>query len=88
MRQHAENANAIARFLSEHPRVEKVYYPGLPSHPDHELAKRQMSGRFAMVSCQLKGTLADIEKIVRRFKVFTFGESLGGVESRSATLPA
>src|SRR3989440_8218870 len=43
MRQHAENASAIARFLSEHPRVEKVYYPGLPSHPDHELAKRQMS---------------------------------------------
>jgi cystathionine beta-lyase/cystathionine gamma-synthase len=81
MRQHAENANAIARFLSEHPRVEKVYYPGLPSHPDHELAKRQMSGFGGMVSCQLKGTLADIEKIVRRFKVFTFGESLGGVES-------
>jgi cystathionine gamma-lyase len=81
MRQHAENANAIARFLSEHPRVEKVYYPGLPSHPDHELAKRQMSGFGGMVSCQFKGTLADIEKIVRRFKVFTFGESLGGVES-------
>jgi cystathionine beta-lyase/cystathionine gamma-synthase len=81
MRQHAENANAIARFLSEHPRVEKVYYPGLPSHPDHELAKRQMSGFGGMVSCQLKGSLADIEKIVRRFKVFTFGESLGGVES-------
>ena len=81
MRQHAENANVIARFLSEHPRVEKVYYPGLPSHPDHELAKRQMSGFGGMVSCQIKGTLADIEKIVRRFKVFTFGESLGGVES-------
>jgi cystathionine gamma-lyase len=81
MRQHAENAKAIARFLSEHPRVEKVYYPGLPSHPDHELAKRQMSGFGGMVSCQLKGTLADIEKIVRCFKIFTFGESLGGVES-------
>jgi len=81
MRQHAENANAIARFLSEHPRVEKVYYPGLPSHPDHELAKRQMSGFGGMVSCQLKGSAADIDKIVRRFKVFTFAESLGGIES-------
>ncbi|HEX3642779.1 MAG TPA: cystathionine gamma-synthase [Ktedonobacteraceae bacterium] len=81
MRQHAENADAIARFLSEHPRVEKVYYPGLPSHPDHELAKRQMSGFGGMVSCQLKGSSADIDKIVRRFKIFTFAESLGGIES-------
>jgi len=81
MRQHAENADAIARFLSEHPRVEKVYYPGLPSHPDHELAKRQMSGFGGMVSCQIKGSSADIDKIVRRFKVFTFAESLGGIES-------
>ncbi len=81
MRQHAENADAIARFLSEHPRVEKVYYPGLPSHPDHELAKRQMSGFGGMISCQLKGSSVDIDKIVRRFKVFTFAESLGGIES-------
>ncbi len=81
MRQHAENAYLIARFLSEHPRVEKVYYPGLPSHPDHELAKRQMSGFGGMVSFQLKGSLADVNKTVRRFKVFTFAESLGGIES-------
>ena len=54
MRQHADNADAIARFLSEHPRVEKVYYPGLPSHPDHELAKRQTSGFGGMVSFRLK----------------------------------
>jgi cystathionine beta-lyase/cystathionine gamma-synthase len=81
MRQHAENASAIARFLSEHPRVEKVYYPGLPSHPDHELAKRQMSGFGGMVSCQLKGSAANIDQIVRRLKIFTFAESLGGIES-------
>jgi len=81
MRQHAENADAIARFLSEHPRVEKIYYPGLPSHPDHELAKRQMSGFGGMVSCQLKGSAADIDQIVRRLQIFTFAESLGGIES-------
>lgn len=81
MRQHEENARTVARFLAEHPRVEKVYYPGLPSHPDHELAKRQMSGFGGMVSFQFKGTLADVDHVVRRFKVFTFAESLGGVES-------
>ena len=81
MRQHEENAFSVARFLMEHKRVEKVYYPGLPSHPDHELAKRQMSGFGGMVSFQFKGTFADVEQVVRRFKVFTFAESLGGVES-------
>ena len=81
MRQHEENARTVARFLAEHPRVEKVYYPGLPSHPDHELAKRQMSGFGGMVSFQFKGTLADVDQVVRRLKVFTFAESLGGVES-------
>jgi len=81
MRQHEENAHSVARFLQEHPRVEKVYYPGLPSHPDHNLAKRQMSGFGGMVSFQFKGVLADVDQVVRRFKVFTFAESLGGVES-------
>ena len=81
MRQHQENARAVASYLSEHSRVEKVYYPGLASHPDHELAQRQMSGFGGMVSFQFKGTLADVDKVVRRFKVFTFAESLGGVES-------
>lgn len=81
MRQHEENARAIARFLSEHPRVEKVYYPGLVTHPDHELAKRQMRGFGGMVSFQFKGTYADVDKVVRRFKVFALAESLGGVES-------
>lgn len=81
MRQHEENARTIASFLAEHPRVEKIYYPGLPSHPDYELAKRQMSGFGGMVSFQFKGTAADVDKVVRRFKIFTFAESLGGVES-------
>jgi O-succinylhomoserine (thiol)-lyase len=81
MRQHQENAWTLARYLSEHPRVEKVYYPGLASHPDHELAKRQMSGFGGMVSFKFKGTIQDVDKVVRRFKVFSFGESLGGVES-------
>ncbi len=81
MRQHEENARTVAKFLAEHPRVEKVYFPGLPSHPDHELAKRQMSGFGGMVSFQYEGTYADIVQLVRRFKVFALAESLGGVES-------
>jgi cystathionine gamma-lyase len=81
MRQHAENAMTVARFLSEHPRVEKIYYPGLPSHPDYELAKRQMSGFGGMVSFQFKGSYEDVTQMVRRFKVFALAESLGGVES-------
>lgn len=81
MRQHDENARSVAKFLAEHPRVEKVYYPGLPSHPDYELAKRQMSGFGGMVSFQFKGVYADVDKLVRRFKVFSLAESLGGVES-------
>src|SRR5712692_8891856 len=81
MRQHEANALAVARFLHEHPRVEKVYYPGLPSHPDHEIAKRQISGFGGMVSFQFKGTYADVDKTVRRFKIFTLAESLGGIES-------
>jgi cystathionine gamma-lyase len=81
MRQHEENARTVASFLSEHPRVEKVYYPGLDSHPDHALACRQMSGFGGMVSFQFKGTMADVDTVVRRFKVFALAESLGGVES-------
>ncbi len=81
MRQHEENARAVASYLAEHPRVEKVYYPGLTSHPDHELAKRQMSGFGGMVSFQFKGKLADVDQVVRHFTIFTFAESLGGVES-------
>jgi len=81
MRQHEENASSVAKFLAEHSRVEKVYYSGLPSHPDHKLAKRQMSGFGGMVSFQYKGTYTDIVQLVKRFKVIALAESLGGVES-------
>jgi cystathionine gamma-lyase len=81
MRQHEANARTVARFLAEQSRVERVFYPGLPSHRDYELARRQMSGFGGMVSFQFKGTRADVDGVVRRFKVFTLAESLGGVES-------
>jgi O-succinylhomoserine (thiol)-lyase len=81
MRQHEDNAKAVAKYLVEHPRIEKVYYPGLTSHPDYELARRQMSGFGGMLSFQFKGSYADVDKVVRRFKVFALAESLGGVES-------
>lgn len=81
MRQHEQNAREIASYLSEHPAVEKVYYPGLASHPDHELAKRQMNGFGGMVSFVMKGSYADLQTKVRRFKVIALAESLGGVES-------
>jgi len=81
MRQHEENAHTVARFLAEHPRVEKVYYPGLTSHPDYELAKRQMKGFGGMVSFQFTGTLEDVDQLVKRLQVITFAESLGGIES-------
>ncbi|HYL42245.1 MAG TPA: cystathionine gamma-synthase [Ktedonobacteraceae bacterium] len=81
MRQHEENAKVVAKYLVEHPRIEKVYYPGLTSHPDYELARRQMSGFGGMLSFQFKGSYADVDKVVRRLKVFALAESLGGVES-------
>ena len=81
MRQHQENALAIAEFLSGHPKVRAVFYPGLPSHPDHALAKRQMNGFGGMVSFDMKGGLAAVKRTVKRFRVFALAESLGGIES-------
>jgi len=81
MRQHEENDIAVAKFVAEHPRVEKVYYPGLSAHADHALDKLQMSGFGGMVSFQFKGIYADVDKVVRRFKIFALAESLGGVDS-------
>jgi cystathionine beta-lyase/cystathionine gamma-synthase len=81
MRQHEENALAVAEFLEDHPEVETVSYPGLPSHPQHELAKRQMSGFSGMVSFTLKGGAEAAYAAVQKTKVFSFAESLGGVES-------
>jgi cystathionine beta-lyase/cystathionine gamma-synthase len=78
---HCRNAMAVARFLSRHPQVGKVHYPGLPGHPGHALAKRQMSGFGGMMSFELKGSLQRAMRMITRTKVFSLAESLGGVES-------
>jgi len=71
----------LARFLEVRPEVERVYYPGLASHPQHELAKRQMRGFGGMISFELKGGFPAVERLVSRLKLFVLAESLGGVES-------
>jgi cystathionine gamma-lyase len=82
MERHCANAMRIAEFLQEHPKVERVIYPGLASHPQHLLAARQMSGRYGgMVTAVLKGGLAASRRFLERCKLFTLAESLGGVES-------
>ena len=81
MRQHEENALAVAEFLQGHPQVATVNYPGLASHPQHELAKRQMSGFSGMVSFTLRGGAEAAYAAVQKTEVFHFAESLGGVES-------
>jgi cystathionine beta-lyase/cystathionine gamma-synthase len=80
MRQHDANGRRIAQWLEQHPRVQRVYYPGLPSHPEHALAGRQMSGFGGMVSIEL-GTLERATRFAESTKVFALAESLGGVES-------
>jgi cystathionine gamma-synthase/cystathionine gamma-lyase len=75
------NAKYLAAFLSKHPRVETVYYPGLKTHPGHAVAARQMHGFGAMVSVELQGGLAGVEKFLSRLRLFILAESLGGVES-------
>ena len=81
MRAHEENAIKIADFLIEHPNVEKVIYPGLKSHPQHELAKSQMNGFGGMISLYIKGGLSESNKFLKQLTLFTLAESLGGVES-------
>ena len=81
MRAHEENAIKIADFLIEHPNVEKVIYPGLESHPQHELAKSQMNGFGGMLSLYIKGGLSESNKFLKQLSLFTLAESLGGVES-------
>ena len=81
MREHAKNAQAVAEFLESHDEVDRVYYPGLPSHPQHELAKRQMSGFGGMVSFTLHGPEQRAIDFANRMKYFSLAESLGGVES-------
>jgi cystathionine gamma-lyase len=81
MERHCANALAVARFLEGHPGVEKVYYPGLSSHPQYLLAKAQMKDFGGMVSFQVRGGPERAKKLVSRTKVFALAESLGGVES-------
>ena len=81
MRVHAENTAKVVEFLAAHPGVARVYYPGLPDHPGHEIARRQQSGFGAMVSFELSGGEAAVEAFLGGLQCFTLAESLGGVES-------
>jgi len=87
MKQHMSNGLAVAKFLEADPRVEKVRHPGLPSHPQHELAKRQMRGYSGMVTVYIKGGKEEASTFLKNLKVFVLAESLGGVESL-AELPS
>jgi cystathionine gamma-synthase len=81
MRVHAENTAQVVEFLSAHAGVERVYYPGLPDHPGHEIARRQQSGFGAMLSFELQGGEPAVEAFLTGLQCFTLAESLGGVES-------
>jgi cystathionine gamma-lyase len=82
MERHCSNAQAIAEFLEGHAKVEKVYYPGLTSHPQHALAQRQMKGGYGgIVTAVLRGSLEDTRRVLERCELFALAESLGGVES-------
>ncbi len=82
MRQHCDNAMQLAKWLHQHPKVEKTLYPGLPDHPQHGLAWKQMNGHFgAMISVYLKTDMAGVRRALEACQVFTLAESLGGVES-------
>jgi cystathionine beta-lyase/cystathionine gamma-synthase len=82
MQRHCENGEKVAEFLNNHPKVKTVYYPGLPSHPFHEIAKKQMSGFGGMVSFDfVSGKKEDSVDFLEKVRVFTLAESLGGVES-------
>jgi cystathionine gamma-synthase/cystathionine gamma-lyase len=81
MRAHEQNALEIAKFLSQHHAISKVYYPGLKNHPGHKLAAKQMSGFGGIVSCELKNGEKAARKFAKSLKLFALAESLGGVES-------
>jgi cystathionine beta-lyase/cystathionine gamma-synthase len=80
MQQHNANGQALAEFLSAHPKVQRVYYPGLPTHPQHELAKRQMRGFGGMIAFEL-GTLENARRLLNAVRLHALAESLGGVET-------
>lgn len=81
IKKHCINAIAISEFLEKHPMIERVYYPGLASHPQHELAKIQMEGYGGMISVVLKGGMKSAKTFLENTQVFSLAESLGGVES-------
>ena len=81
MEAHQKGAMAVAQMLNEHPKVDRVYYPGLESHPEHELAKSQQAGFGAMLSFDVTEDRAFAEKVFKNLKLFQLAESLGGVES-------
>lgn len=81
MRQHEQNALKVAQFLSDHSKVEKVFYPGLKSHPQHELAQQQMTGFGGMITFFIKGGMNSSRAFLENVNVFSLAESLGGVES-------
>ena len=82
MQRHCENGKAIAEYLTNHPKIEKVFWPGFADHPNHEIAKSQMRDFGGMISFIPKGSsYEDAIKIVERLEIFTLAESLGGVES-------
>jgi O-succinylhomoserine (thiol)-lyase len=81
MAAHERNARALAEFLARHKSVERVYFPGLPTHPQHQLAKRQMSGFGGMLSFDIRGGKAAAFRFIQALEIFAFAESLGGVES-------
>lgn len=96
LERHCSNALALAQWLDREPKVRKVYYPGLESHPQHALARRQMNGYGGIISIELDTDLAGARRFLERCEVFTLAESLGGVESliehpalmTHATIPA
>jgi cystathionine gamma-synthase/cystathionine gamma-lyase len=81
MKAHQENALYLARYLSKHPKVERVYYPGLKSSKNYSVARKQMLGFSGMLSLELKGSFEKVEKFIAHLKLFLLAESLGGVES-------
>ena len=81
MERHSSSALKIAQWLERHPKVSRVFYPGLPSHKQHALAKKQMRAFGGMISAELKGTLDDARRFLERCELFALAESLGGVES-------
>lgn len=82
MQRHCENGEKVAKFLEKHPKVDKVYWPGFQSHPNHEVAKEQMRGFGGMISFSLVGNrIEDAHAVLKKVKVFALAESLGGVES-------